>query len=66
MNTDKLPGYIAFFEDQRTEIRARSSYEAQQKAIEHFRPSKRKKHLVHVHLAEINGEEVIHHPSELP
>jgi len=55
-----MNGYIGFFNGRRVEIQANSLYEAKQEAVKHFRPSKSKAHMVHVHLAEKNGETVIH------
>lgn len=55
-----MNGYIAFFGENRIEVHADTSYAAQQKAIAHFRPAKSKRHLVTVHLAEQNGEQVTH------
>ena len=51
-------GYIALFNGQRWELYATSAYDAQQKAIAHFKPAKSRRHLVTVHLAEIDGETV--------
>lgn len=45
--------FIAFYNDKQVEITAASSYEAQQKAIEHFKPPKSKRHMVHVHRADV-------------
>jgi hypothetical protein len=53
-------GYICMFGSKRFEVYADNTYQAQQKAIEFFKPSKSKKHLVTVHLAEKNGETVTH------
>jgi hypothetical protein len=55
-----MNGYIAFFNDRRIEIYADTSYQAQLKAVEIFKPSKSKRHLVSVHLAEKGGEQVEH------
>jgi hypothetical protein len=51
-------GYIALYQDKRTELYASSLYEAKVKALEHFKPPKSKRHLVTVHLAEADGETV--------
>lgn len=53
-----MNGYIALYRGKRTEIYADTLYAAKLKAIEHFKPAKSKRHLVTVHLAEINGETV--------
>lgn len=56
-----MNGYICFdHRGHRWECRANTAYEAQQKAIEHFKPPKSKRHMVHVHLAEKDGEQVVH------
>lgn len=52
-------GYIALYQEKRWELYAGSLYAAKLAAIEHFKPSKRKEHLVSVHLAEIDGDTVI-------
>jgi len=57
-----MNGYIAFFNDKRHELYAASLWDAKQKAIAHFKPAKSKQHLVHVVLAEKDGEPVIHTP----
>lgn len=44
--------YKAFYNSKTAIIEAESSYGAQVKAIELFRPSKSNKHMVHVHLIE--------------
>lgn len=51
-------GYIALYGDKRTEIHAGSQYAALLQAIEHFKPSKSRRHLVSVHLAEADGQPV--------
>jgi hypothetical protein len=56
--TEPPYGYIALYQGKRTEIYAGGLYQAQQKALEHFKPPKSKRHLVTVHLAEIDGEPV--------
>lgn len=53
-------GYKAFFNGKKTDVYAGSSYQALIKAIEFFKPAKSKKHLVHVHLCELAGKEVVH------
>jgi hypothetical protein len=57
-NESKQFGYIALFGSKRHELYAASSYAAQLAAIEFFKPSKSKRHLVSVHLAEVGGETV--------
>jgi hypothetical protein len=51
-------GYIALYGEKRWELHAGSLYAAKQAAVEHFKPPKSKRHLVTVHLAEIDGETV--------
>jgi hypothetical protein len=57
-----MNGYVFFYNRQRVEIYADSSYEAQQKAIAYFHPPKSKQHMVHGMLAEKDGKPVIHTP----
>ena len=49
---------MLLYRRQRTEIPAASAYAAWQQAVEHFKPSKSRRHLVTVHLAEKDGETV--------
>jgi hypothetical protein len=51
-------GYICLYGGKRVELYAGGLYQAQQKAVAHFKPPKSKRHLVTVHLAEIDGEPV--------
>lgn len=60
MTTEKRYGYIALFGDRRHELYAGSLYEAQQRAVEHFKPARSKRHLVSVTLAEVDGQVVTH------
>lgn len=56
-------GYICLFNGKRFEVHAESQYQAQLMALDHFKPSKSKRHLVSVHLAEKpNGDTVVHTP----
>lgn len=57
---DKRYGYIAFFNDKRHELYADSLYAAKLEAIKHFKPRKSQEYMVHVHLAEKDGEPVVH------
>lgn len=50
-NDGKYP-YLAFFNGKQVELYADSSYQAQQRAIAHFKPTKSKQHMVHVQLVE--------------
>ena len=52
--------YIAFFNGKQITITAANSCAAQQEAVKQFKPAKSKQHMVHVHLHEKNGEQVIH------
>jgi len=55
-----MNGYICFFNSKRIELYANSAYDAQCKAIEEFKPRKSQRHMVSVHLAEIDGKQVVH------
>jgi len=55
-----MNGYKAFYNGKETEVYANSSYEAQKKAIEFFKPSKSKVHTVSVHLCEKDGQQIKH------
>ncbi len=57
-----MNGYIAFFNGKQHELYADSLLDAKEKAIEHFKPAKSKRHLVSVVLAEKNGQPVTHNP----
>lgn len=61
--TKKANGYIAFYKGKKTEVRADTSYEAQQLAAHYFRC--KKSYQVTVMLAEKNGEQVIHSTGSL-
>ena len=55
-----MNGYIAIsHKGEKHEVHANTSYEAQQKAIEHFKPPKSKKHLISVYLCEVDGKPVV-------
>ena len=55
-----MNGYKAFYNGKETDVFAETSYAAQLKAIDFFKPSKAKRHMVHVHLCEKSGEQVTH------
>jgi len=57
---NKLHGYKAFYNGKETDIYAIGLYPAKLKAIEYFKPTKAKAHMVHVHLCELNGKQVEH------
>ncbi len=56
-----MNGYIAFFRGRKAEVHADTAYEAQQKAAALFKA--RKSYEVTVVLAEKNGQQVTHTPS---
>ena len=56
--TTKL-GYVCFFNGKRIEIFADSMFQAREHAEKVFKPSKSKKHMISVILAEIDGKPVI-------
>ena len=58
----KLNGYLAYYNQGQKEVYAESSYAAYLKAVEMFSPPKSKRHMVHVVLCELNGEQVYHRP----
>ena len=61
-----MNGYVCFWNRQRVEVHAESSYEAQQKALPLFQKNTRKKvkgYDVAVMLAEKDGKQVTHTPS---
>jgi len=55
-----MNGYIGFYNGSTVELRAATLFEAKTKAIAHFRAPRSKHHMVHVELAEIDGESVTH------
>lgn len=59
----KKCGYIAFYKNKRTEVRADTSLEARDLAAHYFRT--KKQYEVTVMLAEKDGEPVIHSGAEL-
>lgn len=61
-----MNGYVCFWNRQRVEVYADSSYEAQEKAVPLFQKNTRKKvkgYDVAVVLAEKDGEQVVHNPT---
>lgn len=56
--------YKAFYEGKELDITAATSYMAQQRAVDKFNPPKSKRHMVHVHLCEKDGEQVTHVATE--
>lgn len=55
-----MNGYKAFYNGKELEIQASNLYNAKLKAIELFKPTKSKTHMVHVHLCEHTEHEVVH------
>lgn len=55
---NELNGYLAFFYGKKIEVYAKTSYEAQQKAVEAFKAPKSKAYQVVVVLAEKAGQQV--------
>jgi hypothetical protein len=53
-----MNGYVAFYRGKRHEVHADSSYQAQQKAAQHFKA--KKSYEVTVVLAEKDGQQVVH------
>lgn len=58
--------YKAFFNGKTLEIKADTSYQAQVKAIELFKPAKSKQHMVSVVLIAKDDQEVLVSPCSLP
>lgn len=59
-SADGSHGYVAFYNGKRADVWANSSFDAVERARVFFKPPKSKKHMVHVVLAEKNGEQVVH------
>ncbi len=59
-----MHGYIAFYNGKQHEVHADTLFEAKQKAVAHFKPPKSKQHMVHVVLAEKDGQPVTHTATE--
>lgn len=57
-------GFKAFYSGKTTEVYATSSYEAYKKAVEFFKPPKKKTHMVSVVLCEKAGVPVTHSTAE--
>lgn len=53
-------GYITFYEEKQWECHAKSSYDAYEKAVAHFKPTKSKRWMISVMLAEKDGQPVVH------
>jgi hypothetical protein len=65
MNTNdtSLNGYITGYKGKTLEVYAATLWEAKQKAVAHFKPSKKDSGLLWVELAEKAGTPVIHTPT---
>ncbi len=55
-----MNGYICFYNSRRIEVYANTTYEAQQKAAKELKVSDKKRYLISVHLAELNGKPYVH------
>ena len=55
-----MNGYICFYGNKRIEVYAETSWQAFVKAVDTFKVSKKNEYKVSVHLAEKNGEQVVH------
>lgn len=53
-------GYVCFYNEKRWEVYAKSLFAAQLAAAQHFNVSSKRRHLIHVVLAEFNGNPVVH------
>lgn len=53
-----MNGYIGYYSGQTVDIYAATKFEAKTKALAHFRAPRSKQHMVHVELAEKDGEQV--------
>lgn len=55
-----MNGYKAFFNGKEHDVYAETLLQAKEKAIEHFKPAKSKRHMVSVVLCEKDGQPVLH------
>ena len=53
-------GYVAYFLGKEAEVYANTKLAALDLAVSFFKPAKSKRHMVHVMLAEVDGQPVIH------
>lgn len=58
-------GYVCFYNGKRIELHAASLFAAQEEAVRRFNPPKSKRHMVHCHLAEKDGQPVVHSTASL-
>lgn len=56
---DGKNGYVAFFNGKQADVYADTSFQATERAKAFFKPAKSKAHMVHVVLAEREGEQVV-------
>jgi hypothetical protein len=56
--TDGRCGYIAVYGNKQAEVWADSAFQASERAKAFFNPPKSKAHLVSVHVAEVDGQQV--------
>jgi hypothetical protein len=59
---DGKNGYVAMYNGRQVDVWADTSFQATERARNYFKPPKSKRHLVHVVLAEQNGQQVTHLP----
>lgn len=57
-----MNGYVCFYNNERIEVYAETSYKAQLKAAEVLKVKPKKRYMISVVLAEKDGEEVTHLP----
>jgi hypothetical protein len=58
-----MNGYKAFYSGRETDIHADTRFAAWEAAVKFFNPPKSKHHMVHVHLCELAGKQVVQVPS---
>jgi len=59
-----MNGYLAFYNGKQIEVLATSSYAAQTEAARVFKVSSKNQYKVTVALAEVNGEQITHTPTD--
>jgi hypothetical protein len=60
-----MNGYICFYKNQKYEVYAETSHEAQKKATTHFKVKSNKAYMITVILAENDGKQITHKTSDL-
>lgn len=58
-----MNGYVCFYNQKRIEVRAETSYAAQQEAARVLRVPAKKQYQISVWLAEKDGQPVVHSPT---